>query len=331
MAVNRYWDVVLQRDNLEVVKKSLAEAEASYKQSKRALELGALPPLDIYRSESEVASRRLNEIQAEYQLKQSEDLLRLTIGADLDPYVRALDLDLEEKAEPTGELLTTDVETALKRALENRPELEADAHQIAIDETNVRFSHNQLLPDLLLSMVYTSNGLGGNQFNTAATPPVLVSRGGFGDALGQVFGFGFPIYGFSLQLNLPVRNRGAQASLANALVSRRRDLYFDRQTRQGITLEVTNAVHSLEQAKLSISAAKIARDLSEKNVQAEQRKFELGEQTIFFVLEAQTELAQSEASLVQAEVGYQRAVSQVDHATGGLLDRYHVQIAQATH
>ena len=96
-------------------------------------------------------------------------------------------------------------------------------------------------------------------------------------------------------------------------------------------MEVTNAVHSLEQAKLSISAAKIARDLSEKNVQAEQRKFELGEQTIFFVLEAQTELAQAEASLVQAEVNYQRAVSQVDHATGGLLDRYHVQIAQTIH
>ena len=321
----------MQRDNLEVVKKSLSEAEASYKQSKRALELGALPPLDIYRSESEVASRRLSVIQAEYQLKQSEDIFRRTIGADLDPFVRALDLDLEEKAEPTGELVSMDVETALKRALDNRPELEAEAHQIAIDETNVRFSHNQLLPDLSLSLLYTTNGLGGNEFNTAATPPVLVSRGGFGDALGQVFGFGFPAYGFSLQLNLPVRNHSAQANLANSLVSRRRDHYFDRQERQAITLEVTNAVHTLEEAKLSIAAAKIARDLTEKNVEAEQRKFELGSETIFFVLEAQTELAQAESALVQAQVNYQLAVLQVEHSTGALLDRYHVQIAQTTH
>jgi outer membrane protein len=330
-AVFQYWDVVLGRENLGVVRKSLAEAEASYNQSKRALELGALPPLDIYRSESEVAARRLSVIQAEYQLKQSEDIFRRTVGADLDPYVRALDLDLVEKTEPTGELISMDIESALKRALANRPELEAVRQQLAVDETNVRVFHNQLLPDLSLALGYTSNGLGGNQFNTAATPPVLVSRGGFGDALGQVFGFGFPAYGFTLQLNLPIRNRGARANLGNALVSRRRDLYFDRQTRQGITLEVTNAVHTLEEAKLSIAAAKIARDLSEKNVQAEQRKFELGEQTIFFVLEAQTELAQAEASLVQAEVNYQRAVSQVDHATGGLLDRYHVQIAQTIH
>lgn len=330
-AVSEYWDVVMQRDNLEVVKKSLAEAEASYNQSKRALELGALPPLDIYRSQSEVASRRLSVIQAEYQLTQSEDIFRRTIGADLDPFVRALDLDLVEKAEPAGELFSMDIESALQKALANRPELEADRDQLSNDETNVRFSHNQLLPDLSLSMVYTSNGLGGNEFNTAVTPPVLVSRGGFNDALGQVFGFGFPAYGFSLQLNLPIRNHSAQASLGNSLVNRRRDLYFDRQERQAINLEVVNAVHTLEEAKLSIAAAKIARDLAQKNVEAEQRKFELGSETIFFVLEAQTELAQAESSLVQAEVNYQRAVIQVEHATGELLDRFHVQVAQTTH
>jgi hypothetical protein len=53
---------------------------------KRAVELGALPPLDIYRSESEVASRRVQMIQAEYVLKQAEDTLRLTIGADQDDF-----------------------------------------------------------------------------------------------------------------------------------------------------------------------------------------------------------------------------------------------------
>ena len=65
---------------------SMDAAEATYKQDKRALELGALPPLDIYRSESQVASRRVQVIQSEYALKQAEDTLRMTIGADQDPY-----------------------------------------------------------------------------------------------------------------------------------------------------------------------------------------------------------------------------------------------------
>jgi outer membrane protein len=89
-------------------------------------------------------------------------------------------------------------------------------------------------------------------------------------------------------------------------------------------------VHQLEQAKLSIVAGKEALDLAKKTMAAEQRKYELGSGTIFLVLEAQTEVAASEQSLLQAEVGYQLAVAAIDHATGELLEPYHVQIAELT-
>jgi len=107
-AVGQYWSVVEARGNLEVARSSMGAAEATYKRDKRALELGALPPLDIYRSESQVASRRVQVIQSEYALKQAEDTLRMTIGADQDPYFEALDLALTEKPEPEGELRTMD-------------------------------------------------------------------------------------------------------------------------------------------------------------------------------------------------------------------------------
>jgi outer membrane protein TolC len=97
-----------------------------------------------------------------------------------------------------------------------------------------------------------------------------------------------------------------------------------------ITLDVSNAVHQLEQAKLTIVAGKEALDLAKKNMSAEQRKYELGSGTIFLVLEAQIEVANSEQSLLQAEVGYQLALATVDHATGELLEPYHVQIAELT-
>ena len=73
-------------------------AEATYKRDKRALELGALPPLDIYRSESQVASRRVQVIQSEYALKQAEEALRLIIGANQDPYFQALGPGVDRNA-----------------------------------------------------------------------------------------------------------------------------------------------------------------------------------------------------------------------------------------
>ena len=324
-AVSQYWNVVEARGNLEVARKSQDAADASYKRDKRALELGALPPLDIYRSESQVAARRVQVIQAEYALKQAEDTFRFTVGADLDPYFRAIDLGLTETPESEGELLTIDAAAALEMALDTRPEFDAVRQSLANDHTNIRLAHNNLLPDLRLGGTYSSNGLGGNQIDSVT--PAQVTPGGLGDSLNQVFGFGFPSYGFSLTLNLPIKNRGAQADLGTGLVARRRDLYNERLLREQITLEVANAVHQLEQAKLSLAASKESLDLAQKNLAAEQRKYELGSETIFFVLEAQTELAQAESGLLQAEIGYRLAVAAVDHATGNLLAQYHVKTA----
>src|SRR5260370_3922565 len=63
-----YWSVVLARENLSVQQKSLDEAQKSYDHDKKALSLGALPPLDIYRSESQVASPPLALLHTEHSL-----------------------------------------------------------------------------------------------------------------------------------------------------------------------------------------------------------------------------------------------------------------------
>ena len=326
--VTQYWAVVQARGTLQVEQDSLNLAEASYQRDKRALELGALPPLDIYRSQSEVAARRLQAIQGEYALKQTEDDLRLTIGANQDPTVHALDLDLTEKPEPVGELESINAEEALQIALARRPEIDVTSDALANDETSIGVAHNGLLPSLSLTGFYQSAGLGGNQYdlNTGA----LVSKGGFGSSFGQLAGFGFPGYGASLTLNLPIRNRGAEANLGAALVSRRRDLYTARQTREQITLQVNNAVRQLEEAKMTLEAGKLSYDLAQKSLAAEQRKYELGAETNFFVLDAQSRLAQADLDLLQTQVNYQVARAAVQHATGDLLEPYHVEINELT-
>jgi outer membrane protein TolC len=328
--INQYWDVVQARKTLEVLKKSLELAEASYARDKRALELGALPPLDIYRSESQVAQRKVPVIQAEYSLKQVENTLRQTLGADLDARSGALDLELTDSAETGGKLEIVDLQEALGNALKNRPEIESQNQQLAIDDANARLAGNNLRPDLNLSATYASNGLGGIVFDNSTGTPVVVSNGGFADSLSQVGGFNFPTYGISLQLRFPIHNNAAAADLGNALVSKRRSLYQMRSLQQTISTEVKNAVHDLEQAELVITAAQSSRDLAAKNLAAEERKYQLGAQTIFFVLDAQNQLSQAEQSLVQAQISYQKALAEVEHATGSLLAKHNMVPASAT-
>jgi Outer membrane efflux protein/Universal stress protein family len=120
-----------------------------------------------------------------------------------------------------------------------------------------------------------------------------------------------------------------EAELSDALVSRRHDQYQQRETNQSISLDVTTAVHALEASKLGMEAAKVAVDLAKETLRADERKYELGTEQIFFVLDAQTQLAQAELNLIQSQVSFQLAVAQVDHATGDLLEHHHVQIVES--
>jgi outer membrane protein TolC len=324
--VSQYWNAVQARGALDVEQKSLKLAEVSFERDKRALELGALPPLDIYRSQSEVAARKVQVIQAVYALAQAEEDLRITIGADQDPQYRSQELNLTEPPQPAGELEGIDAGSALAQALSQRPEIEVVSDSLANDETSIRLAHNQLLPNLSFTGFYQSSGLGGNQYDLMSGK--LISPGGLGSSFNQLFGFGYPGYGGTLALNLPLRNRAAKAGLGNALVSRTRDLYTGRQVREQLIREVNNAVHQLEEAKLALAAGTASFDLAKKSLASDQRKYELGAETNFFVLDSQTKLAQAELVLLQTQIDYQVALAAVGHATGNLFLPYRVKIAE---
>lgn len=323
--VGQYWAVVQACGNFEVEKKSFDAADASYRHDKRALELGALPPLDIYRSQAEVAARRLVSIQGEYALKQAQEALRLAIGADQDPATSTLDFDLTEQPQPATDVADIDPAQTLAQALAARPEIAAADDAVANDETGVRVAQNGLKPDLSLTGFYQSSGAGGNEYNLDTGQ--LIAPGGFRSSFGETFGFGYPGYGGALTLNLPLRNRAAKANLGAALVARRRDLLAGQQTREQIVRQVNDSVHQLQEAKLTLEAGQTSYDLAQKSLAADQRKYELGAETNFFVLDSQTRLAQAELDLLQTRINYQLAKATVEHATGALLDDYQVKIA----
>ena len=114
--------------------------------------------------------------------------------------------------------------------------------------------------------------------------------------------------------------------MGNALVARTHDLYASRQDQELITRQVQDALLQLDTAKLSMTAAMTSLDLAKKSLAADQRKFELGAETNFFVLDSQSRLANAELVLLQTRIMYQLALAAINHATGKLLAPYHLQI-----
>lgn len=324
-AAGQYWEAVRARESIRVAEQSLELAQKSYERDRQALELGALSKLDILQSQSQVAQRKLDLIQARYAYRQALDGLRQSIGADLKPNTLGMEIVLEDDpAEIPVGFHALPLEEALAKARRDRPELSAAGRRIGVDDLNAKVARDQMTPRLDLSLQAGSNGLGGDRqpvvLQGLGSGTTSFVAGGLGDSLNQLFAFSSPYYGFSLTLGIPVRSSAAQASLTDALVNRVRDRYNLRQIEQQVILDVETANSQLNLAQASVEAARVSRDLSQQNVDAEQMKYQLGTVTAFELLTAQSQLATVENSLVNAYVNYQKAIVAYRRAIWTTLD-----------
>jgi outer membrane protein TolC len=315
-AESAYWDVIQARENLHVAESALKLAQDSKDLADKEFKLGAISQLDLYNPEQQLATAQLGVSQAKFSLEQSENALRKQMAVDLDPDVRKVPIQLSEPVEMAGEPGILDSEAEVAMAFQLRPDLKALTQSLDVDDLSFRSAKNELLPSLSLTGSYQSQGIGGvlNPF----TNPV---SGGFGDALSQMFGFGFPVYSFGLNLQLPIRSHAAAADLADALVQKKRDTLTIRTSQQQVRLNILNAVSNFESSKKSVELAKIAESYAEKYLDAENQKFQLGIDPMQFVLQAQNALTQAQSAVVQAQVGLRRNQLSLLTQTGELLDK----------
>ncbi len=331
---NAYWSLVEAREALKVQEQGLALADAFLKRAQREVELGATSPLDIFQPQQNYANQEIFVTQARYRLGQAEDTLRRQIGADLDPVMRNMPILPTETVLPPVDDSAIDREMVVELAYRKRPDLKAILQNLDVDDLNIRQAKNTLLPDLGLTGTYTSTGRGGpfvqrtNVFGLDGTRGSIVRTlpGGLGDALGQVFGLDFPIYGFSLSLRLPLRDRRAAADLADATVNKRLNTLRARNVEQTIRLDVLNAVNQVENSRASVRLAQVSVDFSQKRVDAEQKKYDLGVTTIFFLLDAQNTLTRAQADLVTQSAQYRRNLLNLTRVTGELLEERGVTV-----
>ncbi len=321
-AENDYWDAINAREDLQVQENNLAVALAFLEQERLRLKLGAISPLDIYQPEQNYATAQVFVTQAFYRLQQAEDAVRRWIGADFHPDFRNVGLQLTEPVDPPAQTQTLDPEVTVARALLQRPEVGQARRSLEIDDLSIRGFTNDMRPDLSIRGNYSARGLGGNFVEMMGG----ITPGGFSQAFDQLSQFRFPTYGFGLTLELPLRNRRAAADLANASIQKKRNLYNLRSVEQEVRLDVLQAISGVELSEAALKQASVARDFAQKRLEAEQKKYDLGVNTAFFVLQAQNDLLDAESEVLRQAIAYRRSMLTLLRSTGRLLETRGVQL-----
>jgi outer membrane protein len=234
------------------------------------------------------------------------------------------------------------IQDLVAKALENRPELAQSRIQVENTQIGLKGTKSALLPTLDLVASLQNNALAG-QINALPIPAVGDTPpqprnpnsvnpffiGGYETALTQLFHRNFPDYAIGFQFNIPLRNRSAQADMIRDQLSLRQQQIRQQQLINQIRVDVRNALIGVQQARAAYQAAEAARTLQEQTLDAEQKKFALGASTIFFVVQAQRDLAQARSTEVSSASSYIKAKVALDQATGEILQTYNVSIQEA--
>ncbi len=325
-AETAYWQVIQARESLRVQESALDLNGKLLKRNQRELELGAISALEIYQPQATYASTEVRVTQARYNLQQAEDSLRRQMGADVEAEYRNMPIVLTENVAPPQDEKPLDKEYFVETAFRMRPDLKSQLQALDIDDLTYRTAKNRLTPDLALTGAYTGSGRGGNfiprtnNLGSGVTLATQLVPGGIGDALNQVFAFDFPTYAMGLSLRLPLRDRAGQADLADAVLSKRLNSLRARSLEQNIRVDVLNAVTRVESSRAGVRQSQITVNFGQQRLDAEQKRYDLGVTTIFFVLDATQFLLNAQADLVTQSVQYRRDLLNLMRVTGTLLE-----------
>ncbi|HSS45031.1 MAG TPA: TolC family protein [Thermoanaerobaculia bacterium] len=312
-----YWDLVYATQNLEVKKESLRIAQDLNRITKIKIDVGSLAPIDITQTEFGIATAEQDIITADGLIGDAQDRLKRLLNVDSAKWaVPIAPTDPVRVAETTIRL-----EEGTKTALARRPEILSQAYVVDSDRIRYDYWKNQTLPGLNLVGSYGTAGLGGS---FAGTTPLIET--GFSDAFSDAIHNRNKNWSIGLNVSYPILNRSARGSRGAAQYSWESDKALLTTTEQNVLVEVRAAARAIDTARRQIAAASKGRELAEKNLDAEKKKFDNGMSTTFQVNQIQRDLSAARTTELQALAAYRKALAGYHLAVADILEWKGIQV-----
>ena len=331
-----YWDLVFTlRDqqnkiaNLNLTRENLRRVEAQ-------ISAGAIAPLARAEVQTELANRESDLLVATQSVSFAENTLKQLILRDAQ--AREWSVPLMPTDSPSFDAAPLNLNDAIAEARANRPELRRLNLSRDINSIDLQYFKNQTRPRIDLQGTVATTGLAGTPVVTtdpltgAVLPTTVPTNliGGYGRDLSNLFSFDTRNVVAGVAIQIPFRNRTAEANLAGARILRNQLDATTRSQEQLVEVEVRNAAQSVETARRRVLAARSARENAELQLTGEQRLYQVGRSTTFLLFQRENQLANARNLELRAETDYNKALADLQRATSTTLRANNIIVESPT-
>jgi outer membrane protein TolC len=241
---------------------------------------------------------------AQNAVRNAEDRLKRVMNFSLTGELADVEILPIDSPEYTAPTLDQDVQ--IQQALEHRPELHQAKTVLENQHITLVFDKNQTLPTLDLAASLRFNGID--------------------DSLGESFGE-FDLgkryrWEAGLVFRYPFENRRAKGRLEQSRLAVRQQILRIKNLEENVIVEVRAAVRDVLTSAQRVQATRAASRLAEKQLEAEEKKLQVGLSTVFVTLQFQDDLAVERSNEISALTDYLKALVRLEEVKGTLLQTY---------
>jgi outer membrane protein len=330
---NMYWDLVNAYESVKAAQRAIQLANQLLADNQKQVQIGTLAPIEVVNAQAQVASSNQNLIIAQTNLQLQALLMKNAITKnENDPVVAAAEVVPTDRMQLPETEPITPLQDLISEAMQRRTELAESRIDLNTRQLSIKAVRNAMLPSVDFVANWGGNGLAGavnpNFSNLGAAGGTTgVSNTGYFDALSTLNSN--PTYFVGFNLNIPIRNRAAQADQIRSQLELRQAEARLQQLQNQISIDVRNAQFSLQQNRARVDAAMKNRDYAQQSLDAERKKYALGASTTYNVLTQLNNLTTSESNLVTAMAAYEQARVAMDQVTGRTLEALGIDVGDA--
>ena len=327
--LNAYWDLSLAANDLQYKQRNRDVAAQFLADTRRQIAVGAAPALDRINVESAAASAEQALVVARNSVAVRQNALKdyLSFRAVADDQLAAAQI---VAIDPLNVPETDDLPSLhelIAGAVRSRPEVALANLQVELAGITADGTANGVLPSLGVWASASNYGQAGRAVPGQAPSANFV--GGVSTALAQTFRRDFPNESAGVNYYATLGNTQAQADHAIDVLSQRQAELTAERTRQRLAVNISSQVLALQQARTRYKAAVESRQLTERLLQGEEKKWVAGTSNISTVVQARRDLANAQSAELAAAGAYVHGRIALDAELGRTLEVNQVSVEDA--